>query len=382
MKRFGFLVLFIAFISFSVFFIVDRYGFNTKQLIYEKTIDEYNYDLSDEYIIFSNDVVLRVNKQGVQAFRITPTSSKSILWKQDYSILIPCLVQQKDLLVVFDKLGYSAYVFNDKGKVYEAKTTMPIYSVTINDQGYIAVLQKQDRKSEITVFDHDGQKLLSHVSYQENEGIPIELAISPDSRTLAASFIDMTQNIILSKIVFFEIDNKDLKDNLYATYEYSNSIVTYLKYLNKDDIIGIGDNKLIHINLFNNEQREFEIEDQIKNVYLGFDACILILSNKKANTLTEENTYLMYYNNRFKLTKERIIYSEIENMDTNGNTIVLGKGSNYFAYGANAALKWKFSFPEDVRQVIPFNKQNIALVVSNKSIDIYKIQTSNMIVKN
>ncbi|MCQ2978717.1 MAG: DUF5711 family protein [Clostridia bacterium] len=373
----------IALVIILALFIVDRGGFVTKKMTYAGTLQLENQVAIDqnEYAIMPNDSIMQIGKESVICFTVNGSGNKKILWEETAYTKYPIYSQNGNLICVYDKQGYNGIVYNQNGKVYELKVNLPILQVAINEKGYTAVLQKSntesDSRSVITLFDESGNKMLDRISYEENGGVPITVAISDDGETFAASYLDISNNNILSKVIFFKIDGKELKDNLFSSFEFNGSIVTHLKYIDNENIIAVADNKLIKINLFNEKCNEVEIEDRISNVNLGFDDVIVLICKKNTNQFAGDAMYAEFYNTKLRKKKEQVIYNTVNQVTNNQNLVACGNGSEYNVYSKYGITKCKTSFNVDVKQLLMCNKSNTVYVATSKGLDIYKMQNSS-----
>lgn len=371
----------------GTFTIIESAGLASKKLSFGSNLyDETQTTLNQsEYVVLSNDNILEVEKESVTCFTISSSYTKKVLWQETSYIKYPIIAQSGNLVCVFDKQGYSGIVYDNNGRKYEIKVNLPILEVSINKEGYTAVLQKSDKssdsKSVITIFDNEGNKLIDRISYEENGGVPITVAMSDNNETFAASYLDVSNNNILSKIIFFKIDGKELKDNLFSSFEYPNTIVTNLKYVDDENVIAVGDNKLIKINLFSEKSNEVEIEDRISEVILDFKDGIVLMCTKNVNQLSSDMTYTAFYNNNLKKKKEQIVYFDANLVSTSKNTLTIGNGSDFHIYSNKGISKCKQSFNLDVKQLLPMNKTNMMLVSTNLGLKVYRLQSATLMSK-
>ena len=281
MKKSIIILIIAIIIGAGVFFFIDVYGYNIKKLTLVSELKSHTensiiYDSQDEYVILENDKILKINKENVECFEINSFYVKKTLWQVSSYVKYPLYVSNSNMVCVFDKLGYTGTLYDDKGRICDIKTSLPILEVSLNSKGYMAVLQKEAEKSIITIFNNYGDKVIERISYEENGSIPISVAISDDNDTFAVSYLDVQKNSILSKVIFFKINGKELKDNLFSSFEYEDSLVTDLKYISNDEVIAVSDNKLIKINIFSNKDEVVEINEKVKDVMLNFKETIVL----------------------------------------------------------------------------------------------------------
>ncbi|MCQ2749260.1 MAG: DUF5711 family protein [Clostridia bacterium] len=368
-----------------VFLLIDSSGLVQKKLSYIADItDESTASTNQsEYVVLNNDNVLEIQKETVSCFNFNKNYAKNLIWQETSYIKNPEVCKKGGRVCVYDKQGYGAVVYDENGKVYELKVNLPIVGISMNKNGYTCVLQKsntsKDKKSIITVFNDMGSKMIERISYEENGGIPIAVSMSDSNETFAASYLDVSNNNILSKVIFFKIDGKELKDNLFSSFEFSNTIITDLKYLNDENLIAVGDNKIVKINLFSEKCQETKVEDRVKKVILDFDDSIVLICEKLVNELSDDATYVEVFSNSLKKKKEQIIYNSVNQIATNKNVLTVGNGNDFFIYTSKGVNKCSSSFTANVKQLLPMNKSSNMLVVTDKCLQIYRMQYASII---
>ncbi len=381
MKKAIILIVTLIAIGVSIMVGIDKMGFTMVSLVYHGDLGNYNYELQDAYAVFPDDSVVKYNKQNVQCFKISSNYEKKVVWQENVFMKTPMCVQKGDNICIYDKLGYTAFVYNKNGKVSELKATSPIIEADMNKNGYVSILQKENSKSTISIFDNTGKKCLDRISYEENGGVPITVALSDDNETFVSSYLDVSTNKILGKLVFFKIDGKELTDNLFASFEFKGNVITEVKYLNDEEIIAIADNKIIKINLFNKSFEEVEVDSKISKICLDFDDSIVLVCENKANQLSSDSSQIKFYNSRLKLVKEQIVYNKVERFKANRDKIIMGSGRDYNAYSKSGVLRWKGSFKVDVKQIVSVNNTGMIIVVNAKNAEIYRVQTTGFATK-
>ncbi|MCQ2911841.1 MAG: DUF5711 family protein [Clostridia bacterium] len=383
MKKKIILGLSIALVIIIALLIVDRFGLVTKKMSRVASLTEENATLVDqnEYVLLDNDQIMQIGKESVSCFSVSSSYQRKELWQEISYTKYPLVSQNGNLVCVFDKQGYNGIVYNEKGKLYELKVNLPILKVALNKNGYSAVLQKSNTDSEsksvITLFDNEGKKLLDRISYEENGGVPLAVSISDSNDTFCTSYLDVSNNNILSKVIFFKIDGKELKDNLFSSFEFAGSIVTDLKYLDAENIIAIADDKLIRMNLFTEKCDEKIIEDRISYANLSFDNSIVLVCDKNTSQFSGDAKYVEFYSNNLKKKKEQVIYNTVSQVCANKKFISCGNGNEYNIYSSNGIAKCKTSFNVDVKKILMSNRSNTVYVATSKGLDVYKMQNAS-----
>lgn len=190
-----------------------------------------------------NDYVLEYSNDGISCV----THNRDMVWNQSYEMSNPGIDICGKYLCVYDRGGTTAYVLHEKGMQCKIETTLPIQTVSIAEQGTVAVLMRGDAQAQVKLFDKNGNELANGKFYGQKGGFPLDVALSHDGKKMAVNMIDITQGTVGTTISFYNFGSVGQSeiDNNVGTYTYSDILVAEIEYLSDNKMVAFGTGKIL-----------------------------------------------------------------------------------------------------------------------------------------
>lgn len=228
-----------------------------------------------------------------------------------------------DYCIVGEKDGAKIYMLCANVKIWESEVQGTIHAVSVNKNGYAAVIYKQTGyKNLIKILSPQGEEVFT--SYLAST-YAIDAEISNDNKELAIAEINAEGITAEAKLKIIDINNPEEK-NIKVYSMGDESLVTNIEYTNKNEL------------------------------FVQTDLNIKVLKNNELNVVGQEfndNTYYASVENQ----NHAVVVSKVENglFDTKYKVAILdadGKENEYIA--------------EKMPTLLKTQKNNIAIVIENK----------------
>lgn len=335
-----------------------------------------NYEVLKEYekedsgsanYVAYKDKILKYSKDGAS---VIDKDGKSV-WNGSYDMKNPSVSICGDYVAIADIGGKEIYIFNGRDSGKELKVLNPIIQVDIGGQGVVAVAMENGDSSLIDIYDpyQPGDTLRVEIPTMVNEdGFPIDLALSNDGQKLVTGFIDVSDGIMENKVTFYnfgEVGQNDINRQT-GMVSLENVLISKVDFLNNDLICVNTENGF---SLYSMKQKQEKIadiifEETIKSVmssekYVGVvleeysdaDKYRLVVYNLRGKKILDEELGFDY--DKVQLTNSDVIfYSELE-----CNIIRL-----------NGKKKFEKIFDQSVVAVLPFDENKKYYMISDYSI--------------
>ena len=98
-----------------------------------------------------------------------------------------------------------------------------------------------------SVFDREGNKLVSHKTLLDENGYPVDFSLSESGEKMAVSYIKVNNGAMANKIVFYNFSKagKNSDNRVVGTFDqYKDVIVPMVKFTSENDVIAVGENVL------------------------------------------------------------------------------------------------------------------------------------------
>lgn len=300
-------------------------------------------------------------------------SAGEVMWNQTYEMQNPIIALCDEVAAIADYKGNKIYVYNSSEKLGEIDTTMPVLSLCTATNGVTAAVLDGGDVTWIRTFGPTGTILVDFKTSMANYGYPFSVSLSPDGILCVVSYMYMDMGQMKSSVAFYNFGEvgKNHADNFVGGYDYADTLVPYVQFMNYNTAFAVGDDRLV---LYSGKQKPQNVAnilfaDELQEVYYNEEYVGLVflseLSNGKrldiydtagtkviSHELATEYTDILFDNEAY------IIYNETE--------LYIGT--------MDGKEKYKGTFREPVSMLIPTGKEYRYMMVTQDSIEMIKLK--------
>lgn len=301
-----------------------------------------------QFAIFNGNII-KYNKDGATCIN----TDNHMIWNQTYEMQSPMVDVCEDYAVIADKKGEDIFIMDMQGPCGQINTTMPIQRVRVANQGTIAILMEQKGTGYIHVYDKAGTFLAEGELHMENNGYPLDIAISNDGKKMAVSLLDVNEGNVKTTITFFDFDSagQEQIDNIVGQHSYADMVFPRVEFLTNDIMVAFGNSKTeIFADVQTPEVRnEISTEAEIRSIFYNNTYVGYVYANENS-----ESSYLMrIYDLEGKEVLFRdfsVEYDEIGFLE-NGEVCVRSD-SECAIYTLRGLEKFHCSFEKSIKKVL------------------------------
>lgn len=353
-------VLIIGMIGASIYFyifneqfkgLVDKYIF-AKEVSSEDLKYVLVSDNNTQYIGVYKNYVITLEKGKLEAYNSTGKK----VFEFNVSINNPITDTNKNFLVVAENKGQKLYYISSNSIAWEKDLEGHILSIHTNKNGYLSVILSDSAyKSIIITFDNKGKEL-----FRTGLGntYAVDADISSDNKYMAFAELNTNGAIIKSNIKIISIEKavKNEEDTYIYTYnDTSESLVTGIKFQNKNRLICMYDTKIDEV-IDGKCELITEISSKESSfVDINLDNTIL-KTRKIATGLFSEETEIVLINTNNK--KERVykFNGTPKKIYTYGKLIAIDLGSEIHYINTSGWLKKRYTNNEENKNIVLSDK--------------------------
>lgn len=308
-----------------------------------------------------NGNVLRYSKDGASSFNI----DNEMLWNKTFEMQNPMVDICKDYVAIGDYKGTKIYVMNSEGIQGEIDTTLPVQKFCVSGTGNVAAVLEEGEITWIKLFNKDGQNIANDRTSMAKSGYPISVSLSEDGIMMGVSYLFIDSGIISSSVAFYNFGSvgQNEIDNLVSGYNYSETIMTDVEFINEKTAFAIGDDRF---EIYSGNQKpekifELELENQVKSVYTSSDYIGLVYKQDK-----NENAYLIeVYDSQGNQTLSKEFEMDYNDIIFNKDLVVIYNNNECQIYNMQGVEKYKGTFRNAVLTVIPMSQKSKYLLISS-----------------
>ena len=336
---------------------------NYKRMIYTdytvlRTM-EYEESTTASYLKYNNNI-LRYSTDGIAAFSM----DNKMLWNQTFEMQNPIVDVCKDYVAVGDYKKSKIYVLNNEGKQGEIDTTLPIQNLCVSGTGNVAVILEEGDVTWVKLYNKEGQNIANDRTTMDKSGYPVAISISNDGIMLCVSYLIIDGGSLTSSVAYYNFGNvgQNEIDNLVAGYNYSNSIMSYVNFMNDNTSFAVGDNRF---EIFKGAQKpenvfETEITDEIHSVFCNEDYIGLVYDKGGS----DEPYHLDMYNTSGGIVFSKDFSLNYSDIVFNKDFVIIYNSDECVIYNLNDVEKFNGRFKDSIVELVPTESVTRYLLVS------------------
>ena len=349
-----FAVIFAGLILAGIWFLLQRQTYGSVEVVkhYE------NVSLDNPGYTKFLDGILKYTRDGVSYLKKTGEEN----WNHPCQMKKPVVEFCGETAVVYDNGGTSAAVFQEEGLKGEIKTTRPIESLSVSEQGIVAAILKDDDTPFLMCYDAAGNVLVQQNTSIDNTGYPMDVAISHDGTTLMVSYLMVSGQGVSSRIVYYDFSDKTADKNNHQTYEktYEGIIVPVVEYMDDKTSMFVADNEFV---IYEGKDEPVEkTASQLSSVYnVDSDGKLIAVLAKRV----EDSTYqLQVYDANGKLLSETMVKRDYNNMKISDGQIILFEGNECSIYTKDGICKYEGEVDSEILEIFPIFGLNKYMMIN------------------
>ena len=321
---------------------------------------------SSEYIQMGDDLL----KYGNESVSLLSQSGDT-LWNQTYDMSDPAVSILEDTAAIYDRRGTSMYVVKIEGPVGPISTDFPIVKAEVTLSGSVAAILEDGEKTWVNYYSSDGSLIVENQTRMENNGYPLDLAVSPDGAVIAVSYLIVDSGEISSHLVFYNFGQagQGQVDNVVAEFTYEDTVVPDLVYFSGGTCVAFRDDGF---SVFQGgdtpeESENTQIDTQMSSLFYNEEYFGIV-------TEGEEESYLItLYGPEGRQRCSREFDMEYQNISVSGERIILWDGSQVEIYDLGGKLKFQGDVREGTVRNLFQMSRNRYLLISDEGIKMIRL---------
>ena len=352
-------------IAAAIFFLWD----NSVYTSYTEISSFPRISSSNSVCINHNGRVLTYSKDGISSI----DTKGNTIWNETYQMQNPIVEVNENAVAVGDYGGHIIYVMNDKGKVGEIDTNLPIRDFCVSKTGIVAAVLEDSNLTRLNLYSSKGEELVKSECRMSQSGYPVAVALSDTGEVMEVSYLYVDSGSMKSSIAFYNFSDvgQNSVDRLVGGNEYKDSVIPFVGFLGKDGAFAVANNR---ISFYSGAEKPVSIaekllSEEIQAVYTGSEHVALVYIDTTGAALYR----IDLYDKKGNVVLSKNIDIDYQNVLIQKNSVVIYNNTECVMYNLNGKEKYRGTFGKSVSLLIPSNKMNRFIMVSADSIDIIEL---------
>lgn len=329
----------------------------------ESITDAVTVALGDSILVYSSDGASCFDQKG------------EALWNQTFEMQSPMLATCQNVAAIGDYNGRSIYVMDTEKTLGEIDTKMPIRNFAVSVNGVVAaVLDDTADTTWIYLFNATGDTLAYFKTTMKDSGYPIQVAISDNGYLVSVSYLYMDSGTMRSSVAFYNFGpvGQNEIDNFVSSYDYIDTVVPFIRFLNNEKAVAVADNRLV---FYEGDQKPVSIADilldgQIKGVYYGNGYVALVYNDVTGNALYKADIY----DDMGKLADTVMLDIQFIDLLFHKDKLIAYNEQECMIHTIGGMNNFSGNFDKQVLTLIPTNATYEYIAVTPDSIDMIELK--------
>lgn len=320
-----------------------------------------NVDTSSKYL-YVDGQILRYSGDGAALL----DEKFQTIWDETFSMTNPQAEAAGTEILIYDQLGSSVSIYNDKGKVGSFDTGKPILKAKISREDTVAVLAQNGENTSFAYYKADGSVIAAGGAAIDSPGYPVDLSISPNAEDVAVSYLTVSGGTSGSRVEFytFGADGSSKTNNLKGSLTFPRSLVPVIDFVSDGRAIAVFDTGFTVVNVGETPKvsKTVTFSKDIVSTFHDADNIGFIFSGNSENpySLSLYTTKGNYLTN----TDISVRYTDAAVYD---DQIVLWNTSGFAAYSMKGFCRFNGKIDEGtVRQVLRVGGRQYMVLTDEK----------------
>lgn len=342
---------------------------NSSYSYYSEVSSYPRFSSSNSICVNHNGRVLTYSKDGINSM----DAKGVVIWNETYEMQNPLVEVNKNAVAVGDYGGHVIYVLNEKGKVGEIDTNLPIRDFCISENGIVAAILEDQKATKLNLYDSKGKILVESESYMNQNGYPVAVALSENAEVMEVSYLQVGSSKVTSHVAFYNFSEvgQNKVDRLVSGRAYEETVIPYVGFFEDGGSFAVGSGRII---FYEGEEKPIDLAikmltEEIQAVYRGDNHVILVYVDTTGAALYR----IDMYDKKGNLVLSETVDIQIHDILIQDKNIVIYNDTECIMYGISGKEKFRGSFGKSVSLLIPSNRANRFLMITPTSVDVIEL---------
>ena len=363
------IVLLITALVCVALYIIDRYRHKVYDSYEVVKQVERTDSVAAVYIPYNGNSILKYSRDGALAI----DSEGNILWNGSYDFNSPAADTCGNYAVIADIGGTKAVVFNGTDSGTEIEVLLPIVEARVAGQGVVALLLEDSTSNVLNIYNpyaSDKELLVEIPTSVQEDGFPIDFAISEDGTKVVTSFLNIKNGVQENYLNFYNFDEvgKNTVNRLVGARNMEDQMVAKVEFLNNNTVCAFTENgfllydmKQIPSDLFTKE-----FKDNIKGVCYDKEHIAVALGSLEE----AGNTGIRIYDMEGNEVLNRKTGFQFDSMYLSDGELVLYGNISWNVLRLDGTMKYEGDFESGIEKIFPVDNYETYIVMDSSKINI------------
>ena len=298
-----------------------------------------------------------------------------VRWSITYEMDQPIISMSGNVAAIADYGGRTIYVMNTRKQLYTVGTSLPIHKVSASESGEVAAVLDDNSTSWIRLYSDEGKEIAYFIRSMEENGYPMDVAVSPDGRKVCVSSFKLQGATAVSTLSFYDFGRagRDYDQHMMGSFEYEKEVFPYVRFMGNGACCAASDSRLVVIDTSGTEPKNSfnnMLTENLQGIFKSGDRIGLLFMD-----LTRENLYrLDLFGDSGKKEGSIGFSMAYDDVQISGNRIYISNERSMQIYTTGGKEIFNGGFDRAVKVLIPPRLFGTFTAVTENEIDEVKLR--------
>ncbi len=317
--------------------------------------------------------VLLYSKDGASCI----DAKGSVVWNRSFEMQTPLVAICNQMAAVGDYNGRSIYVMDKIGEKGVINTNLPIRNFCVSESGVVATILDDGSVTRIYVYDgntNTEEPIINGKATMDKSGYPVSISLSPNGRLMMISYLYADSASMKSSVAFYNFGEvgQNETDNLVGGYDYLDTVVPYVQFMNNDSAFAVSDDRIV---FFSGAEKPVNtatrfLEEEVQSIHPGENYVGLVFINQSG-----ESAYrLDVYNTSGDKVQSLFFDMDYTDIFFNKDQIVIYNDAECQICNIKGTDRFLGSFEKNISLLIPTSSAYRYVAVTSDSVDTIELK--------
>lgn len=238
--------------------------------------------------------ILLYSKDGASCI----DSKGNTVWNRTYEMQTPLISICDQVTAIGDYNGRSIYVMDKNGEKGVINTNLPIRDFCVSANCVVSAVLDDGNVTRIYVYngnENTETPIIYGKATMDKSGYPVSVSLSPNGQLMMVSYLYVDSGKMQSSVAFYNFGEvgKNETDNYVSGYNYSDTIIPYVQFMDNDSAFAVSDDRVV---FFSGAEKPANIatkflEEEVQAVYYSEDYVGLVFINSSGESAYRLDVY-------------------------------------------------------------------------------------------
>ncbi len=317
--------------------------------------------------------VLLYSKDGASCIDL----KGNVVWNRAYEMQTPLISICNQMAAIGDYNGRSIYVMEKGGEKGTINTNLPIRDFCVSASGVVATILDDSDVTRIYVYDGNAnteEPIIRGKATMDRSGYPVSISLSPNGKLMMISYLYADSASMKSSVAFYNFGEvgQNETDNFVGGYDYADTIVPYVQFMNNDSSFAVSDDRIV---FFSGAEKPSNIatsflEEEVQSVHYSENYVGLVFINQSG-----ESAYrLDVYNASGSKVHSQFFDIDYTDIFFNKDQIVIYNDAECRICNIRGTDKFAGAFEKNTSLLIPTSSAYRYAAVTSDSVDTIELK--------